>query len=54
MLDWGITPESIGKILGTDIPEAGLSIKDFCTQNGLEFLPIKEELQREADALDQG
>ncbi|MBK5251860.1 MAG: hypothetical protein JJE29_04425 [Peptostreptococcaceae bacterium] len=54
LLDWGITSESIGKILGTDIPEAGLSIKDFCTQKGLEFLPIKEELQREADALDQG
>jgi len=54
LLDWGITPESIRKIMGMDMPEGSISIKDFCTQNGLEFLPVKEELQKEVDALNQG
>jgi hypothetical protein len=52
LLDWGITPESISKILGMDIPEGSIGLKDFCTQNGLEFFQLKEELEREADAID--
>lgn len=51
LLDWGITLESIREIIEMDIPEASLSIKDFCTKNGIEFLLLKEELQNEADAL---
>jgi len=52
LLEWGISWESIVEILGEDIPRKDISIKDFCTQNGLNFMSIKEALQKEAAFID--
>jgi hypothetical protein len=53
LLDWGISTEAIEGILGKDIPEGIVNIRNFCDQDGLDFSVVKEELQNEADALNQ-
>ena len=37
MLDAGVTEEQIAEILGTEMPNPILTIKDYCLENGLEF-----------------
>jgi hypothetical protein len=52
LLNWGLEAERIEEILGVQIPLAtGMTVKDFCTQNGLSFETIKADLQSELDSL---
>ncbi len=52
LLKWGLTAESIEQVLGMPMPVApGMTVKDFCSQNGLSFETIKPALQAELDKL---
>ncbi len=47
MLDAGVSEERITEILGMEMPNSALTIKDFCLENGLEFSAIKGALEAE-------
>jgi hypothetical protein len=49
LLDWGVPQEVIEQVIGGDLPDPTTLIKDYVTQQGLEFAPIKEALQAELD-----
>jgi hypothetical protein len=50
LLDWGIPQTTIEEILGNTMPNALLTVKDYCLENGLSFGEIKESLQQEIPA----
>ncbi len=50
LLDWGLTAEAIGQVIGAQMPEPATLVKDFVTQGGGSFGPVKNALQ---DAVDQ-
>lgn len=50
LLDWGVSRQTIQAIIADDLPSASTTIKDFITQKGMEFSPVKTSLQ---EALDQ-
>jgi hypothetical protein len=50
LLDWGISRQTIQAIVAEDLPSPSTTVKDFITQKGLEFSPVKNSLQK---ALDQ-
>lgn len=49
LLDWGVEQSVIETILGNDMPDADVLVKDYCQQNGLAFSTIKSSLQSELD-----
>jgi hypothetical protein len=50
LLDWGLNRETIEDVLGMPMPAAlGLTVRDFCSQNGLEYGQIRPALQAELD-----
>jgi len=52
LLEWGLTAETIEQVLGMPMPAApGMTVKDFCSQNGLDFETIRPALQAELDKL---
>jgi hypothetical protein len=52
LLAWGLQPEAIERILGVPLPSApGMTVRDFCTQNGLSFETIRPAIQAELDKL---
>lgn len=52
LLEWGLKAETIKQVLGMPLPPApGMTVKDFCAQNGLSFETIKPALQAEVDKL---
>jgi hypothetical protein len=52
LLALGLTQAKIEEILGQPMPAApGMTVKDFCSQNGLSFETIKAGLQAAVDAL---
>ncbi len=52
LLAWGLTKEGIEQILGMPLPASNLvKVKDFCSENGLDFEIIKTSLQGEVDRL---
>lgn len=52
LLEWGLAVETIEQVLGMPMPPApGITVKDFCAQNGLSFETIKPALQVELDKL---
>lgn len=51
VLSWGVLPETVEEIIGSDIPEKTMGIRDFCTEQGLEFAVVKEAIQQVVDAL---
>lgn len=52
LLEWGLKAETIEQTLGMPMPPApGMTVKDFCNQNGLSFETIKPALQAELDKL---
>jgi hypothetical protein len=52
LLDWGVAEETIATVLGAPLPAArGMTVKDFCLEQGLEFGMIKAALQAEVDAV---
>jgi len=51
LLDWGLSQEIIESVIGEPMPAGGTLIKDFATQNGMEFSTVKNALQLEVDKL---
>lgn len=51
LLDWGVPVPVIEQILGTPLPAASLTVKDYCTEKGLDFETIKTALQAEVDRI---
>ena len=49
LLDWGVPESAIQEIIGGELPAASVAVKDYVTQNGLEFASIKAALQAEVD-----
>jgi hypothetical protein len=49
LLSWGMTPDMIAAVLGEPMPDAGMIIKDYSTNKGLEFSSLKTSLQVELD-----
>ncbi len=49
VLDWGVSLEKIEAVIGGPMPSPLIVIRDYCTQNGLEFPSIKDALQKEVN-----
>jgi hypothetical protein len=49
LLDWGVRPEDIEQTIGTQLPSLETVIREFATQQGLQFSTIKTALQNEVD-----
>jgi hypothetical protein len=49
ILDWGVSQEVIEQIMGKPMPNPLTKVKDFCTEQGLDFETIKPALQAEVD-----
>ena len=52
LLDWGVPQAVIEGIIGSPLPTASLTVKDYCTEQGLSFETIKAALQAEVDKVD--
>ncbi|MFC2007047.1 hypothetical protein ACFLVB_00365 [Chloroflexota bacterium] len=51
LLEWGLSEGEIEAVIGEELPAGGIAVRDFVTDKGLEFAPIKEALQVKLDAL---
>ena len=52
LLDWGLDAAIIEQVLGRPMPAApGMTVRDFCSQNGLTFETVKTAMQAELDKL---
>ncbi len=47
ILDAGVSEERITEILGMEMPNSALTVKDFCMENGLQFSAVKAALEAE-------
>jgi len=52
LLDWGVPAKEIEALIGGEIPNRLMLVKDYCTEYGLSFGMIKTELQAEVEKLD--
>lgn len=46
---WGLGKEEIEEVLGLPVGKAGITVRDYCTENGIEFSSVKEALQAAVD-----
>jgi hypothetical protein len=53
ILDWGVSQEVIEQVIGKPMPNPLTTVKDFCTEQGLNFETIKPALQAEVDKIKQ-
>jgi hypothetical protein len=49
LLDWGVSEDAIAQIIGNELPELSMLVKDFVTQQNMSFSTIKIALQAEVD-----
>ena len=49
LLDWGLSREQIDEVLGIPMGAPGTTIRDFCTEQKIEFSTIKTSLQKLLD-----
>jgi hypothetical protein len=49
LLDWGVTQEAIGQVIGGDLPAPSTVVKDYATQQGKAFGELKAALQALVD-----
>jgi len=49
LLDWGVPVEQIEAVIGGEIPNRLMLVRDYCTENALSFGGIKAGLQAEVD-----
>jgi hypothetical protein len=49
ILDWGVSQEVIEQVMGKPMPNPLTKVKDFCTEQGLDFETVKPALQVEVD-----
>ena len=52
LLDWGLSVEQIETIIGGEIPNRLMLVKDYCSDNGLSFGEIKIDLQAEIEKVE--
>ena len=52
LLDWGVPVDQIEAIIGGEIPNRLMLVRDYCTENGLSFGGIKIGLQAEIDKIE--
>ena len=50
VLLWGVAESDITTIFNGEMPPSGMLIRDYCTQNNLEFAAVKGALQLLVDA----
>lgn len=48
LLSWGVTKETIEEIMGLPIGKAGVTVRDYCIENNIEFSTVKDALQEAA------
>jgi hypothetical protein len=53
LLAWGVSPTAIENIIEAPLPATSTAIKDYCTENGLDFELVKSALQAEVDQAEQ-
>ena len=51
LLDWGLTEDQVEAIIGGEMPNRLMLVRDYCTQNGLSFGQVKAALQAAVDQL---
>jgi hypothetical protein len=51
VLDWGVPQEIIESILGAPMPNPLTKVKDYCTEQGLNFEEIRPTIQAEIDKI---
>ncbi|MBC8506127.1 MAG: hypothetical protein ISR58_16825 [Anaerolineales bacterium] len=51
LLDMGVPEDVIEVIIGGEIPNHLMLVRDYCAENELEFSTIKAELQAEVDKI---
>lgn len=49
ILDWGVKPEMIEQIFGANLPPTNTVIRDYVTQQGIQFSSVITALQNEID-----
>jgi len=54
LLDLGLPQETIEQVIGGPLPDPAMRVKIYCDENGLDFEPVKEQLQLEIDRLGGG
>jgi len=52
LLDWGLSVEQIETIIGGEIPNRLMLVRDYCIESGLSFGVIKIDLQAEIDKME--
>ena len=45
LTDWGVAEADIRKVFGGDVGASGTSLKDYCTEKGIEFSTVKTAIQ---------
>jgi len=50
LTSWGVSKEAIEAALGKPMGKPGISVRDYCAENGLEFSTVKTPLQAAVDA----
>jgi len=51
VLDWGVTEEAIQSIINEKLPNAVMTIKDYCAEKEIEFSIVKTAIQEKIDEL---
>lgn len=46
---WGVPKETIEALIGADMPDPAMKVKDYASTNGLDFETLKTALQAEVD-----
>lgn len=49
LAEWGVSETGVADALGTEPGPANLALRDYCTQQGIEFSTVKETLQTLVD-----
>ena len=52
LLNWGMPVDQIEEIIGGEIPNRLILVRDYCIENGLSFGGIKIDLQAEIDKME--
>jgi hypothetical protein len=50
---WGVSRETMEQILGLPVGQPGITVRDYCVENGIEFSTVKDALQAAADRAQQ-
>jgi hypothetical protein len=45
LLDWGVSEADIRKLFGGEMGATGVTVRDYCTEKGIEFSTVKTALQ---------